>query len=1225
MLKGSVVIPTRGRRPSRRWLALVAASVTLAGLSANQARAADVFWTFNGDGFWDVLSNWTGGTPNSGADVFINAGEYPNGAVTMVEHRLGETTINSLMANASITMSGGVLNILGPNQSQILGDLIFTNGQIATVGGLAASNLGWSGGSFTGSLFVYGGATVGSVDLDGTLTVQGFLNLGGTVSGATAAIFANGGYDILNSSVEEFTVGGLASGVIESLTVSKFAVDEGGSVTLRSDGLSVNESLQSYGDIHSEEGYSLLTFNGGSTGFFGSGSSTSVDLNVNGADVEFDSGASVYGQISIADGGYVELNDSTTALLDFLSISDGELNNNGEISLFGDFLWSGGTVSGAGLLILAGGGTISSGQGVELGPDQNLTIKSEVFWDAGDIIGTEGSEESGVVFVDADGHFKISGNNTLSGTPFWNNGNVTKFAIGEGGQFGRSGTETVFQTNFVNEGNVEVQSGSIVIEGTGMSSGLMRALSETSFKFRIDEFDTFFLNSGSEFQGLGIIESGQVRATSGAITSLAEFQVDNGSLAFSPGLYSLTSLHVANTGRVFLDAAGVSVNNFENLSGASEKTLTGGTYHISGGLGLRYEQTGFIKRNEAHITLNGEGSSVYNLGNQDAFEGLQENAGVILFQNGRDFQTYAPFANEQIGAIEADGGNTTVHFRHALTNDGIINVKGGAQVILDDGSNNFGSFIAENGGVFKFMGGLHVFKSGSVLAGDAILTQGTMAFNAGSDFADAIIDNQGGTVGFYGGTSANLGSLTLNAGFFDMFTSTAFSGAVNVHGTLRLQDGELDLRGGGSARGTINVLGANANAKFSGGIYNLDTGARVLGKTLITNGLVNLRDKAKILGPIDMFGGDMNVFDGSAIENSPLRVRNGAKFRVMSGDFVIGGPLHNWDAGTQTLSEGWFGVLPNSSLAFAGTGIKHNASYIKVIGAGAKFLTLGGRESGDDALGTTEQNSGTMDVSEGGEIAPTGSISNSGTMSATTGGMLRIGGDLSNSGSMSISNSGTMSVGGMTTNSGSMSMNGGSGSSTSMSNSGTMSVSNSGTMSITQTYLQTAGTTTVSNSGTMSATLFDIQGGSFGGDGTIIGDVSNSGSMSPGASPGLLTIMGDYDQKAAGELKLEIAGLDPVMFDRLHVTGDGSLGGTLSVIVLPGFAPKQGNTWRIMTFGGSVSGRFGSLRVAGSPVGMELVYGSNFVDLQAVPEPGSLIALGSGILAVALRRRKRHS
>jgi hypothetical protein len=100
--------------------------------------------------------------------------------------------------------------------------------------------------------------------------------------------------------------------------------------------------------------------------------------------------------------------------------------------------------------------------------------------------------------------------------------------------------------------------------------------------------------------------------------------------------------------------------------------------------------------------------------------------------------------------------------------------------------------------------------------------------------------------------------------------------------------------------------------------------------------------------------------------------------------------------------------------------------------------------------------------------------------------------------------------------------------------------------------------------------------GVLGGNGSIIGNVSNSGILAPGASPGSLNIDGDYSQTAAGRLSIELVGA--TSFDRLPVTDHASFDGTLAVSLINGFTPSAGQTFDIIDFG-TLSGTFDTVQL----------------------------------------------
>jgi DNA-binding beta-propeller fold protein YncE len=101
----------------------------------------------------------------------------------------------------------------------------------------------------------------------------------------------------------------------------------------------------------------------------------------------------------------------------------------------------------------------------------------------------------------------------------------------------------------------------------------------------------------------------------------------------------------------------------------------------------------------------------------------------------------------------------------------------------------------------------------------------------------------------------------------------------------------------------------------------------------------------------------------------------------------------------------------------------------------------------------------------------------------------------------------------------------------------------------------------------------DIVGSKIQGDGVLdISGASVSGiaaDIGPGASPGILGLIGTYTQDGAAGLNIEIGGQTPGIgagfHDQLVVTGPANLNGTLNVALFGGYTPKLGDLYTVMT------------------------------------------------------------
>ena len=185
-------------------------------------------------------------------------------------------------------------------------------------------------------------------------------------------------------------------------------------------------------------------------------------------------------------------------------------------------------------------------------------------------------------------------------------------------------------------------------------------------------------------------------------------------------------------------------------------------------------------------------------------------------------------------------------------------------------------------------------------------------------------------------------------------------------------------------------------------------------------------------------------------------------------------------------------------------------------------------------------------------------------------------------------------------------------------------ISNGSTLTIApdHDYLQDAGTTylvsaTLAVSGTGKVR---ISGGSLEGSGTVDGpiEVSGTGSVDPGFSPGDLTVNGVVDM-SGGSLNMEIGGtargeFDTILFrDVVNFTG-----GSIHIDFINGFLPGPGERWALFTFVQGFTGLFPDVTVGGGPFDAVMIGDGEFI---FVPEPATLSLLT--VASLALLRRKR--
>ncbi len=341
------------------------------------------------------------------------------------------------------------------------------------------------------------------------------------------------------------------------------------------------------------------------------------------------------------------------------------------------------------------------------------------------------------------------------------------------------------------------------------------------------------------------------------------------------------------------------------------------------------------------------------------------------------------------------------------------------------------------------------------------------------------------------------------------------------------------------------------------------------------------------------------------------------------------------------------------------------------------YLELSSAPGSNSALaGLKTIANGSLTLADGASAVTTGPLTNNGGISLTgalnapncgsnclSGGSLAVGGNLSNTGTISVGAyvyGSTLSVSGDLTNSGTISVVSGS-----PAEGGTASVvdvmgnfTNSGegkvdigidsggaggTVNVAGTYTQTSGSTDVSGT-LMAAGGVNITGGTVSGENTMDASVINGGAVSPGdltSAPtyecvsgppcfNTLTINGDYTQKIDGTLLIDIASASD--YSILDVSGEASLDGTVDFDFLNGYVPGTNTDFAFLQ-AGSVLGDFASVDISGITCPtctlnlstLSLDTGNTPPTPPPVPEPGTLILFGTGLLAsfFLLHRKSR--
>lgn len=374
--------------------------------------------------------------------------------------------------------------------------------------------------------------------------------------------------------------------------------------------------------------------------------------------------------------------------------------------------------------------------------------------------------------------------------------------------------------------------------------------------------------------------------------------------------------------------------------------------------------------------------------------------------------------------------------------------------------------------------------------------------------------------------------------------------------------------------GSSATLGVNS--AFSGTILaatsiTLETGASLDGRALALNGAVTM--------------------DNNAIAIVPLLA--GAPTHWLGATDGLWTDVGNWATdvtGTAAV------VIPSATdnLTFSATGATNQSTTLgadftintltindptPVTIAGANTLTI----AGDPGL-TVNSGAGLLTISSG--LAFTGAAP---IVTVNNAGGALLSGTVTSNGSLIKAGTGVLGISGATTVTGPASIN-----------AGTLSIAPGGSFTALTTTVASGSTVSVAGS-LVSPTVNVLLGGNLNGAGTITGDVTNFGTVTPGAAVGALTIDGFYTQDATGLLVTQL--VSPASFDQLLISGAANLGGTLVISTPGGFSPTLGDSYNIIN-AGSVTSPFTTVvnpfEGPGSLVRLALVYTPTGVFVNAV-------------------------
>jgi hypothetical protein len=300
--------------------------------------------------------------------------------------------------------------------------------------------------------------------------------------------------------------------------------------------------------------------------------------------------------------------------------------------------------------------------------------------------------------------------------------------------------------------------------------------------------------------------------------------------------------------------------------------------------------------------------------------------------------------------------------------------------------------------------------------------------------------------------------------------------------------------------------------------------------------------------------------------------------------------------------------------------------YIKTKGnfnlSGSAMVTISGNEGIGSNKNSSASTSGNFNQTGGLNIAGSMGIGNSSNAFGTysiSGGTLKVNGAMTLTGTHANFNAtGGIATVGSVTNGGTVVVGVG--------------ASSIGNLTVYGNYNQSAGLTDVdgllmfANGGS-----FVLSGGTLKGTGTINGPIFNvGGNVSPGDSPGQLTIAGNYNQSGSGVFDILLGGYTPaVNYSVLSISGSAALGGKMEVDLVGGFVPNVGDRFTFLTAGLGLTGGFNGFTSNNGLFTYTTDYGQNNnvveITVTSVPEPGCAagIVMLTGLIVMRRRRNSR--
>jgi autotransporter-associated beta strand protein len=1105
------------------------------GVAGSVSNLGDATGTNNGTmaslanaGTFTNIGNITGNATTSGTlsstgliggTLGVDDGSATIGAGGQV---VGSSTITSGTLDVSGSVAGVTNNAtLTIQQSGAAGSVNNLAPATGTNNGTAASLA--NAGNFTNSGNITGNATT-----SGTLSSTG--RIGGTlgVDGGTATIGAGGqvaGTSTVNAGVLD--VIGTVAGVTNNATLTIQQSGVAGSVTNLVGATGTNNgTAASLANAGTFTNSGNITGNAATSGTLSSNGTIGGTLGVDGGTATIGAGGQVAGTSTITSGtmevsGSVAGVTNNATLIIQQSGAAGSVNN-----LVGATATNNGTVAS-----LANAGTFTNSGNIT-----GSTTTSGTLTSSGSIGGAL-AVNAGTATISG----SVAGATTISGGILQGTGTLGELTINSGGTIspGNSpGTITVGNTTWNGGGIYDWQTNVINIGSNGTAGtnwDLISSLGALSLNATSDNPITLTMTT------LGNATLVDVKRASWEVASY-----DQGISGFARSAFAFDyAAMTGNDGRYFMSLGAGNTTLVLNYKSAATWITGSGNWTTES----QWEDEA-VPENGDEVEFAGPGGTSTN----------NYASGNLSFISGFSFL-------EGAGAYTVNGNTLQI------TEDGIINASSNLQTIGMDLTAGDDLVVNALNGDIAIMGIVSGNSSLTKTGNNTLNLTGNNAYNGGTTVSD----------GTLAGTTAGLQGAILNNAVvkFDQAVNGTYAGSMSGTGSLvKTGSGVVTLSGNNSFTGgtTINSGVLAAAAVSANNVVTLNPNAFGTGSVNINSGGAMLVPSTTLGGSRLALGGDLTLNNGTIAYYDIGESPRGQDLRIdVDGNFTNAGNGVVFDfSQVEALNSGNYTLVSYNGTNFATSAISSRAGVGTTLQGSFDFSEDGKsliyKVVGAQSSGTDIQNNGgpnTPIVANYNVSGPTITIGTNNTVAALT---------FNSGGSLNIQQNGVLNVsqGTLNVQSGTSLVGGGTlVAPAGLNKDGTGELDFTNNVVVTGTAAVNAGLLSVN--GQLSATggVVVNPSATLGGAGIVFANVDvKGGNLSPGNSPGTLTVVGNLVLTGANSTIIEIE--SPTNYDRIVVSGEAALGGTLNAVAYGGGSITPGARYEFLQ-AGSITGEFDSL------------------------------------------------